>query len=58
MHFDILLGRMAVLILGLVFLVKGADIFVKAAAAIAKKLGVSEFVIGLTLVAVGTSIPE
>jgi cation:H+ antiporter len=47
-----------VLLLGLVFLVKGSDYFVKAASTIAKKLGVSEFVIGLTLVAVGTSIPE
>jgi cation:H+ antiporter len=44
--------------LGLALLVKGADYFVKAAAAIAEKLGVSEFVIGLTVVAVGTSIPE
>jgi len=44
--------------LGLVLLVKGSDFFVEAAATIAKKLGVSEFVIGLTLVAVGTSLPE
>jgi cation:H+ antiporter len=43
---------------GLLLLVKGADFFVKAAAALAKKLGVSEFVIGLTLVALGTSLPE
>ena len=44
--------------LGLILLVKGSDFFVKAAASIAKRLGVSGFVIGLTLVAVGTSIPE
>lgn len=44
--------------LGLALLVKGSDYFVKAAAAIADKVGVSEFVIGLTVVAVGTSIPE
>ncbi|MFB0518922.1 MAG: sodium:calcium antiporter, partial [Acidobacteriota bacterium] len=43
---------------GLALLVKGSDFFVKSAASIARKLGVSEFVIGLTLVAVGTSIPE
>lgn len=43
---------------GLLLLVKGADYFVKAAAALAKKIGVSEFVIGLTLVALGTSVPE
>ncbi|AKB75290.1 Sodium/calcium exchanger protein [Methanosarcina lacustris Z-7289] len=47
-----------ILLFGLVFLVKGSDYFVKAASTIAKKFGVSEFVIGLTLVAVGTSIPE
>jgi cation:H+ antiporter len=55
---EVLLGRIVVLVIGLVLLVKGSDFFVKAAAAIATKLGVSEFVIGLTLVAVGTSIPE
>ena len=41
----------ALFVLGLIMLVKGSDEFVKAAATIAKKLGVSEFVIGLTLVA-------
>jgi cation:H+ antiporter len=43
---------------GLLLLVKGADYFVKAAASLARKLGVSDFVIGLTLVALGTSVPE
>ena len=43
---------------GLLLLVKGSDFFVQAAASLAKKLGVSEFVIGLTLVALGTSLPE
>ncbi len=43
---------------GLILLVKGSDFFVKSAASIAKKLGISEFIIGLTLVALGTSIPE
>jgi cation:H+ antiporter len=38
--------------------VKGADYFVKAAASLAKKLGVAELVIGLTLVSLGTSVPE
>ena len=42
----------------LFFLIKGSDYFVKAASAIARHLGVSEFVIGLTFVAVGTSLPE
>jgi cation:H+ antiporter len=43
---------------GLLLLVKGADYLVKAAASLAKKLGVSDFVIGLTLVALGTSVPD
>lgn len=43
---------------GLFILIKGSDYFVDSAASIAKKLGVSDFVVGLTLVALGTSIPE
>ncbi len=46
------------LILGLVTLVWGADHFVSAAARGAKTLGVSPIVIGLTVVAFGTSAPE
>lgn len=45
-------------VLGLGFLLKGADTFVEAASRIAKKMGVSDFIIGLTLTALGTSIPE
>ena len=39
-------------------LVKGADWFVEGAASIAKKLGIPQLVIGLTIVAMGTSLPE
>lgn len=46
------------LIIGFVLLVKGADFFVDGASGIAEKLHVSTFVIGLTIVAVGTSLPE
>lgn len=46
------------LALGLVGLPLGADILVNAATDIARDYGVSETVIGLTLVAVGTSLPE
>lgn len=53
-----MLYHVFLLIVGLFLLIKGSDLFVKSASSIAKKLGVSEFVIGLTLVAVGTSIPE
>jgi cation:H+ antiporter len=48
----------AAFLLFLVILVKGSDLFVKYAADIAKRLGISEFIIGLTLVAIGTSLPE
>jgi len=47
-----------ILIVGLGLLVKGSDSFVSAASRIAKRFGVSDFFIGLTLVAVGTSLPE
>ncbi len=47
-----------ILIAALALLVKSSDYFVKAASSLARRLGVSEFIIGLTFVAVGTSIPE
>ena len=46
------------LLLGFVFLIKGADLLVKSATSIAKKSGLSEMLIGLTIVAIGTSLPE
>ena len=46
------------LILGLALLVWGSDKFVESGSVIAKKLGISDFIIGLTLIAVGTSLPE
>lgn len=45
-------------VVGFIFLVKGADLLVKAATSIAKRFGLSEMLIGLTIVAVGTSLPE
>jgi cation:H+ antiporter len=45
-------------ILGLAALVIGGDIFVDGASGIARSLGVSDAVIGLTIVAAGTSLPE
>lgn len=45
-------------VLGLVFLIKGADLLVEGAASIAKKFGISTLVIGLTIVSFGTSAPE
>ncbi len=46
------------LILGFLLLVKGADWLVMGAASLAKKFGISEVIIGLTIVAFGTSAPE
>lgn len=46
------------LILGFVLLVKGADWFVSGASGIAKKLRIPAVIIGLTVVAFGTSAPE
>jgi len=46
------------IILGLALLIKGADVFVEQSSRIAKRLNVSERIIGLTLVAFGTSFPE
>lgn len=50
--------NIVLLILGLVFLVKGADFFVDGSSSIAKKLKVPTLIIGLTLVSIGTSLPE
>ena len=47
-----------IFIIGTAVLVKGSDLFVDAAANIARTWGVSELVIGLTLVSIGTSLPE
>ncbi len=47
-----------VLVVGLVMLVKGADWLVDGASSIAKHFGISDLVIGLTVVAFGTSMPE
>lgn len=46
------------LVLGFVLLTKGADFFVDGAAAVAKKLRIPTFIIGMTIVAMGTSAPE
>lgn len=48
----------AFIVIGFVALVKGADWLVDGASAIAKQFGISDLVIGLTVVAFGTSMPE
>lgn len=51
-------GALILLVIGFVFLIKGADFFVEGASAVAKKLHVPALVIGMTIVAMGTSLPE
>lgn len=46
------------LIIGFVLLIKGADCFVEGSASIAKQLRVPSLIIGMTIVAMGTSLPE
>ncbi len=66
MNYDLILDNVAatwvvniiLLLLGFVLLVKGADFFVDGASGIAKKLKISTFIIGATVVALGTSAPE
>ncbi len=50
--------QIGLLILGFVMLIKGADWFVGGASTLADKLGIPQLVIGLTIVAMGTSAPE
>lgn len=53
-----LIIQIGLLALGFLMLVKGADYFVDGAAGIATKFGIPQLVVGLTIVAMGTSAPE
>ena len=53
-----LLLAIVLLVAGFVLLIKGADWFVDGAAGIAARFGIPQLVIGLTIVAMGTSAPE
>lgn len=46
------------ILLGFVLLIKGADFLVEGASGIAKKFHIPEIIIGLTIVSIGTSMPE
>lgn len=50
--------NIGLVVIGLGLLVYGSDLLVESAAAIARWLGLSELIIGLTIVAAGTSMPE
>jgi cation:H+ antiporter len=45
-------------VVGFVFLIKGADFLVDGSSSIAHRLGISQLIIGLTIVSLGTSAPE
>ncbi|MBE6901264.1 MAG: calcium/sodium antiporter [Ruminococcaceae bacterium] len=53
-----ILQYIGLLLLGFVLLIKGADFFVDGAASLARKLKIPSLVVGLTIVAAGTSAPE
>ncbi len=46
------------LVIGFILLIKGADFFVEGSSSVAKRLRVPSFIIGMTIVAMGTSLPE
>ena len=56
--FSTIPGAIILLIVGFFLLIKGADYFVEGASAVAKKFKVPALIIGMTIVAMGTSLPE
>ena len=54
----VLLYNIVAIVAGFYLLIKGADVFVEAASKIATKFNIPQMVIGLTIVAFGTSLPE
>lgn len=53
-----MINLILLIILGFILLIKGADFLVDGSSKIAKKFGISEIIIGLTVVSIGTSMPE
>lgn len=53
-----LLIAFVLLVVGFVLLIKGADFFVEGSSSVAKQLRVPSLIIGMTIVAMGTSLPE
>ena len=56
--FQTIPGALILLVIGFVGLIKGADFFVEGASNVAKRFKVPSLIIGLTIVAMGTSLPE
>ena len=53
-----LILQFLLLVVGFILLIKGADFFVEGASKIADRFGIPQIIIGLTIVAFGTSLPE
>ena len=53
-----ILKSAVILVIGFVLLIKGADYFVEGSSSVAKKFKVPSLIIGMTIVAMGTSLPE
>jgi cation:H+ antiporter len=53
-----MIKEILLIVLGFVLLIKGADFLVDGASSVAKKFHIPEIVIGLTIVSIGTSMPE
>lgn len=53
-----IIWSVVLLVIGFVLLIKGADFFVEGSSSVAKRLRVPSIIIGLTIVAMGTSLPE
>ena len=53
-----MIWSLVILVIGFVLLIKGADFFVEGSSSVAKRLRVPSIIIGLTIVAMGTSLPE
>ena len=53
-----LIGQIALLVIGILLLIKGSDFFVDAGSKIGKTLKINEMLLGVTIVSFGTSLPE
>lgn len=53
-----MLKSIVLLLVGFVLLIKGADFFVEGSSSVAKSLRIPSMIVGLTIVAMGTSLPE
>ncbi|MHA2348230.1 MAG: calcium/sodium antiporter [Candidatus Thorarchaeota archaeon] len=58
MQLELIFANLGLFLFGLALLIYGSNVFVESASKLARTLGVSELFIGLTIVAIGTSLPE